>query len=569
MRGFLKVTPVTDEQRRANDRHSGRAVAAVLLVLLAYLYLFTNASTLVGIPAPGDIAQSIGTYDEMVFDEGGIVDSSLGFAFVLRGDEGVLLIFFALTMLTFLAGYFLPLRFKPSALLMGAVAILTLVYGPHAVAALLFAHTLVYLVFHPSRRSFFYPWLGVLGALVFPAADAGLATRLAWMVGLTLLAAVAYRFVLLPLLGRPRVAPWLRGVAAHVALVLIVAFALFEGRTHSEIALGLGFLLFFWNWARLIMYQVDFNDGAVPKDTSLARYLAVFLSPGALANWEWGPEIGLGYAYTNNAFLDKDKNRIVMSGVRLLWLAMGYLVLADWARNLLLDGLSMLGLEVHGGYIIHMVDHFMAGGEVSPATVLATSFLDTLRWTLRFIGVVHFKVGIWRICGYDLATYFDRPWLSTNLVTFWARYTYYYREFLLRAFYYPVFLHFFKKRPRLRMVVATVAAAGVGNLIWGHVTAYMFHRGATFGELLNILHTWPYYLFLSVGTALTALYLLEFAKKKKRRPWTRSPWIATDVLASFCTMQYFALIHVMSRPSSGSNEWDLFQLFMRAFGVHL
>ena len=44
MPGFVKSTPVTDEQRRENDRHSLRAVLAVLAVLAVYVYLFTYAA---------------------------------------------------------------------------------------------------------------------------------------------------------------------------------------------------------------------------------------------------------------------------------------------------------------------------------------------------------------------------------------------------------------------------------------------------------------------------------------------------------------------------------------------
>ncbi len=87
--------------------------------------------------------------------------------------------------------------------------------------------------------------------------------------------------------------------------------------------------------------------------------------------------------------------------------------------------------------------------------------------------------------------YINRPWLSTNLATFWSRFTFHYREFLVRAFYYPVFFRFFKKHRNLRVLVATMTAAAFGNLIWGHVTERLFYRGMELKHMYYVLETGP------------------------------------------------------------------------------
>jgi hypothetical protein len=197
--------------------------------------------------------------------------------------------------------------------------------------------------------------------------------------------------------------------------------------------------------------------------------------------------------------------------------------------------------------------------------VLWTSLLDTAGWSLAWVGIVHFKVGIWRICGHDFDPYFNKPWLGTNLVTFWTRFVYHYREFLLRAFYYPVFFRLFRKHRRLRVVAATVAAAGLGNMVWGHLTEAAYYDGLRFEVFRDVGMTWPYYLLLAGGIAATELYLLKF--KRRRRPWTPGPRLVTDVLAAYATLQFFSVIHVFLRPAAGSGTWDLLRLFLRAFGL--
>src|SRR5205823_6399102 len=101
----------------------------------------------------------------------------------------------------------------------------------------------------------------------------------------------------------------------------------------------------------------------------------------------------------------------------------------------------------------------LAGGRVTTASLLLTSCLEIFRWMAIWAGLVHWKVGVFRVLGYRVAPYFDKPLYATNLIDFWTRYTFHYREFLSQAFYYPTFFkapRLFRRRFRLRVVVATL-----------------------------------------------------------------------------------------------------------------
>ena len=569
MAGLLGKPPVTDDQRRAHDRHDWRVVAAVLGMLALYLYLFTHAADYLGLPRPEPLARSLGLDIPHVFDGSHNVSSNVVITLTQRFDtnDDERMVFLLLLAAAFLSAYFLPLAWKQPALIFWSLVAVWLLYGSRVLAALLGAQLLVYLVLHPRRGD---GWVAALTGLAFHwafwwpagALEPGLAGAVLVAAG----AAALHGLVLRPLLARETSARVLRTLAVQSAIVTVTLGAVGEALTGRAWSLPLGILLFFWQWERLILYHVDYKDGRIPRRLSLTRFLAVFWNPAVIPNWNWGVSIGQGYAHVHDNFLAEDKNRLALAGVKLLGVALLYLIFWNWGRHLAVDFFEGLGIPVFNARTRSMVSHFVAGGEVSTPSVLATTFLDLARWTMLWAGVVHFKVAIWRILGFRMEPYMDRPWLATDLATFWRRFTFHYREFLVRAFYYPVFFRYFRNHPRLRVLAATLAAAGLGNLVWGHMTERLYYRGLEMENLLYVLGTWPYFLLLALGIAFSQIVLL---RRRRRRPWTRDAWLLKDILAAWATLQYFALIHIFARPVPGSTLGDLTRLFLRGFGIQL
>ena len=571
MPGLMKNVPVTDAQRRDNDRHRPAVVLAVLAVLCVYIYLFTHIADTLGLPLPEDVADEIGLSIDHVFDSDRNVDSMLRITqtqrFKKNDDER--LVYFLVLALAFVSVYFLPLRHKQPALAFWTCVAIFLLYGSQATTALLAMHLVVFIVLHPKGDD--RPWLaGFVGLFlwwtVFPELDSG-ALGAALFVVLPAATTAAYRWLIVPALAVPRLAPVLRTTTIQSAILTVCIGAFYEGLVGDEWKLPLGILLFFWQWERLMMYHVDFKDGLIPEDITFWKYLAVFLHPGAVSNWTWGVTIGQGYDYANNAFLCEDKNKIVLSGVKIWGVALLYLIFWNWLRNHAVDFFTDLGVPVFRARTRSMVQHFVEGGSVSTPTVLMTTLLDLIRWMMIWAAVVHFKVGVWRVCGYRMDPYINKPWLATNMATLWSRFTFHYREFLVRCFYYPVFFRVFKTRPYLRVFVATMAAACVGNLVWGHVTERLYYRGLEFEHFLYPFGTWPYYVLLGIGISVAQINIIR--KRRRRKPWTLDRWFVTDLIAMYCTIQFFALIHIFSRPSPDGTVWDLFRLFLKGFGISI
>lgn len=413
---------------------------------------------------PEALGSVLGLTSSYEFDNDGNIDTSLyiPFTFLFNNDDERF-VFFMGAGLAFLLSYFLPLKYKSRSLVFSSLILIGILYGIEGAAGLLCAHSLVYLVLHPVARYrlwiagfagfwAFYPYTSLGAGVFIQSLMAGLLTFL------------VYRYGLLKLLDKPVATKWLRILVVQSALITVLVGAVLEGIYAQPWKLTLGVLLFFWHWERLFMYHIDYEDGHTPNNISFLTYLSIFLTPGQIANWNWGVTIGQGYAYTFNNFLCEDKNTLVKSGLQLWAIALGYFLLGDWIHTYLIEFLDRQGVFVYWR-IEHMSADFIFGENVSTLTVLLTTLIALMKWILSWGGVMHFKVGLWRVCGYKIDPYFNYPWLSTNLVALWSRFTFHYREFLVRAFYYPVFFRFFKKSVHLRIFCATMAAACFGNLI--------------------------------------------------------------------------------------------------------
>ncbi len=152
-------------------------------------------------------------------------------------------------------------------------------------------------------------------------------------------------------------------------------------------------------------------------------------------------------------------------------------------------------------------------------------------------------------------------------MTLWSRYAFHQREFLVRAFYYPVLFRFFKKHTKLRIFAATMAAAGFGNLVWAHMVEGLYFEGLEFESITHVLRTWPYFVLLGLGISINVIY--SVGRKNRRKPWTWGPGIFLDILCVYVTLQFFCLIHVFARPSVDSTLWDHTRLFLVGLGIHI
>lgn len=564
----LRGSQVAPETLRAHDRHRPWVVLPVLAVLLVYCWCYTHLPEWIGLTTPRELFAALGLDGTDILDGDGNIDAKLYVSnTALFGNDDERLIVFAGLFGCFLTAYFAPLRHKQWGIVAWFVPLFAALYGLPATGMLLVAHLAIWLAFHPTARHS-ERVAGSWGALAAAVATGGNGVGVRW-VAIAVGAALAGRVyrIIAPAIARGgRVVAIVRGVLIQACMLVIVAAAAREGLTGHAWALPVGLVFFGFQWARLMVYHADYKDGEVPRDLPLGDYLAIFLTPVAIPNLGYAPYLGQGYTYLAERRLADDKNALVLSGVGLWCLALMYMVFAERATAgfvALMQG--TFGIEVYA-FTSTLVRAHLRGEELSTPTVLLSTIVDQARIFLIYGGVTHFRVGAWRIMGYRVDTQYDRPWLATNLAALWSRFAFHFREFLVRVFYYPVFFAWFKRRPVLRIFVATMVATVIGNLVWGHVPPHTI-TDLRWSALTTVLSTWPYFLLLGLGISITQVVLLR--RPRTRRPWTRDRRIVLDVLCAYLTFQFFALIHVFIRPQDGGTLGDYVRLFLRGFGIVL
>ncbi len=167
-------------------------------------------------------------------------------------------------------------------------------------------------------------------------------------------------------------------------------------------------------------------------------------------------------------------------------------------------------------------------GTVPPGLPLyilwAGLFCDLIYATLALAVSGHFIIGTLRLFGFNLFRNTYKPLLAQSIVDFWNRFYYYFKELLVDFFFYPTFLTYCKTSPRLRMFIAIMAAAFVGNayyhlliwLSWGELSFYT-------GEgLATRLAPYLFYSFV-LGLGVYISMVREQARRGKPQPLSHYP----------------------------------------------
>ena len=126
----------------------------------------------------------------------------------------------------------------------------------------------------------------------------------------------------------------------------------------------------------------------------------------------------------------------------------------------------------HSLGILSISDAFRAVANDVPLGVGASwacvvcNFFERL-FNLTVLG--HTIVACCRMAGFAALRNTYRPFEARNVADFWNRYYYYFKELLVEFFYYPAFLRYFKRHPRLRRSFAVFASVFFGNIYFHFV----------------------------------------------------------------------------------------------------
>ena len=278
--------------------------------------------------------------------------------------------------------------------------------------------------------------------------------------------------------------------AARVALLLFVVAVLAAQRAQWLPALWseaiwpiLGSMFMF----RLIVYLYDLRHDTAP--VSPTRALSYFFM---LPNVCFPLFPVVDYKTFRRNYFDDDAYRIYQVGID--WMVRGIVHLILY--RIVYYYFSLSPAEVHGP------------GDL--AQYLVSNFL----LYLRVSGTFHLIVGMLYLFGFRLPDTHHRYLLASSFTDFWRRINIYWKDFMLKVFYYPAYFRLRRFGNTTALVLATLFVFLMTWLL--HAYQWFWLRG-------TLLFVWQDILFWTVLGVLVVVNSLWEAKRGRQRALGKAP----------------------------------------------
>jgi len=299
-----------------------------------------------------------------------------------------------------------------------------------------------------------------------------------WIVGIGL---VLVGICHLPISFRVRI-----GLLLAVSAVLVAQRAQYVPALWSEAVWPiLGSMFMF----RLIVYLYDLRHETKPASPWCALSY-FFMLPNAC--FPLFPVVD--YKTFRNNYFDDDAAKIYQIGV-------------DW----MVRGVVHLLL-----YRIVYYYFTLAPAEVHDPASLAQYLVANFLLYLRVSGQFHFIVGMLYLFGFRLPETHHKYFLASSFTDFWRRINIYWKDFMLKVFYYPAYFRLRRYGNTLALVVST---------LFVFLTTWFMHAYQWFWLRGTVLFVWQDILFwtiLGLLVVANSLYEVKYGRKRSlgKTGWT-------------------------------------------------
>jgi D-alanyl-lipoteichoic acid acyltransferase DltB (MBOAT superfamily) len=308
---------------------------------------------------------------------------------------------------------------------------------------------------------------------------------------------IALTFIIYGVATAP--APFRARLAILVALGAVLAY----GRA----TLGFGMANQFWQvlgaifMFRLMTYLYDIRHAKTRP--TLREYLAYFL---VLPNYYFLLFPVLDYQTGRKTYYQRDIHLIVQQGVG--WILRGTIQLLLYRA-------------------IYYLRPAATPDEITSFGKLAALMVMTYLLYLRVSGQFHIIVGILHLFGYDFPETHRRYLLARTLTDFWRRINIYWKDFMVKLVYFPVY---FKLRRSGELRAQIVATALVFVVTW------LLHSYQWFWLRGTWLFTWTDTLFWAILGGLVIVNMVMERRRKVVEPsgWEGAGLRAAQTVGTFC-----------------------------------
>jgi D-alanyl-lipoteichoic acid acyltransferase DltB (MBOAT superfamily) len=294
--------------------------------------------------------------------------------------------------------------------------------------------------------------------------------------------------------------------------------------TYGRATLGFGLPNQFWQvlgaifMFRLASYLYDVRHAKTRP--TLREYLSYFL---ILPNYYFLLFPVLDYQTLRKTYYQRDIHAIAQQGIE--WILRGTVQLLLYRA------------------VFHLKPS-TAPEEVTSFGLLVAGMIGTYLLYLRVSGHFHIIVGLLHLFGYDMPETHRRYLLARTLTDFWRRINIYWKDYMVKLVYFPVYFRLRKSGEQRAQVIATVLV---------FVATWLLHSYQWFWLRGTWLFTWTDTLFWAILGGLVVVNLLMERRKKKA---SRPGW-SGQAIGALQTAGTFSLIVVLwsfwNAPTVG--EW--------------
>jgi alginate O-acetyltransferase complex protein AlgI len=310
---------------------------------------------------------------------------------------------------------------------------------------------------------------------------------------------------------------------ARLALVAVVCAALVYARATQ----GFGIPYDFWPvFGAIFMFRfsIYLYDAAYAKTPpTIKDFLTYFF---IIPNYYFVLFPVIDFQTHRQTYFRRNINDVAQQGI--VWIGRG-------AVQLLLYRL-----------VYHWKGPSNAPDQVTTFGALVTTMVLTYMLYLRVSGQFHMIIGFLHLFGYDLPETHHKYLLSRSLTDFWRRINIYWKDFMVKMVFFPIYFRLRKSGDVRAQVIATIVV---------FVVTWFTHAYQSFWLRGDLLMTWPDTLFWGILGALVTVNLLLERRRPARgaaKPAAPKVWVEPlKVAGTFCLI--VTLWSLWNSPSV--SEW--------------
>ena len=260
--------------------------------------------------------------------------------------------------------------------------------------------------------------------------------------------------------------------------------------------------------------------------------------------------------------------RSVLAGIKLLLLSRLWGLTRLLMAALVFANPKSPFMPLLGDYSLNIprVQNILGGNvPASLITAWASLYFELIWETLEVAEDGHLWVGMLRLFGFNVFRNTYKPLLAESITDFWNRYHYYFKELLVDFFFFPTYVRYLKRWPKLRILAAVFVAAFAGNMYHHVLKAKKILVAGELAELWMMLNPRLVYCFLLA----LGIYFAMLREQKRRGKDTQSKTV-TPTLGRFSRIAgvwtFYSIIHIWNLKGTATIA-ERNGLFLSLFGL--